>query len=69
MEFSKNVCISEIFYFGKNMLCFRGKSKLIGSDSKKNLDVYLLNSSQHSVLYYLNEMKLRTITRPKFIEK
>lgn len=21
MEFGKNVCISEVFYFGKNMLC------------------------------------------------
>ena len=57
MEFGKNGCISEVFYFGKKICSVYMKiqtlafifTKPIGSDSKKNLDVYLLNSSQHSV--------------------
>jgi hypothetical protein len=43
MEFGKNGCISEVFYLSKKYAQFIWKSKPIGSDSKKNLDVYLLN--------------------------
>jgi len=36
----KNGCISEVFNLGKKHALFREKYKPIGSDSKKNLNVY-----------------------------